>query len=128
MPSKIRKRKDGSYQLAVAVGYDITGKQIVRTKTIHVTSDREAAKEYNLFAAAVQKGELAFNGKCKLGEFAQYWFKTYCKKELAPKTQRSYKNQLEKRILPALGYVPLDKLRPQHVIYRLHYLFHWECH
>jgi len=116
MPSKIKARGNGRYLLSVAVGYDTAGKQVVKTKTIKAAGEREAKREYNLFAAAVLKGEVGFTGKHKLGEFASYWFHQYCQKTLAPKTQRSYKNQLEKRILPVLGYIPIEKLRPQHIM------------
>jgi hypothetical protein len=47
MPTKIKNRGNGSYLLSVAIGYDARGRQIVKTKTIKATSDREANKEYN---------------------------------------------------------------------------------
>lgn len=116
MPTKIKNRGNGSYLLSVAIGYDARGRQIVKTKTIKATSDREANKEYNIFAAEVQQGTLTHIGKYKLAEFAQTWFQDYCKKNLAPKTQSSYQNHLEKRIIPALGHIDMNKLRPQHIM------------
>ena len=116
MPAKIKKRENGSYLLSVAIGYDEKGRQIVKTKTIKATSDREANKEYNMFAAEVQQGTITYVGKCKLSEFAKTWFRDYCMKNLAPKTQNSYKNHIEKRIIPALGYIDINKLRPQHIM------------
>ena len=116
MPSKICKRSDGTYRLSVAVGYDNQGKQIVKYKTVQARSMREAEREYVLFAAEVQKGEVAFTGKIKLSEFAKRWFEEHCMAKLAPKTQRSYKNHLNNRILPALGYLDINKIRPQHII------------
>jgi len=116
MPAKIKKRGNDAYLLSVAVGYDEKGKQIVKTKTIKATSDREAAREYNAFAAEVQQGTIAYTGKYKLAEFANTWFQDYCVKNLAPKTQRSYKNHIENRIIPALGHIDINKLRPQHIM------------
>ena len=116
MPAKIWKRSEGTYLLTVAVGYDDRGKQIIRRRTIKATSMREAEKEYVLFAAEVQKGNVAFTGKLKLSTFAKRWFEEHCRKKLAPKTQRGYKNQLNKRILPALGHIDVNKIRPQHII------------
>ncbi len=116
MPSKIKKRSNGSYLLSVAVGYDDKGKQIVKTKTVKVSSMTKAMQEYNVFAAEVQKGTVAYTGKYKLTDFAKTWYNDYCLKNLAPKTQRSYKNHLNNRIVPALGHIDMIKLRPQHII------------
>ena len=116
MPSKIKKRSDDSYLLSVAVGYDNKGKQIVKTKTVKATSKTKAMQEYNIFAAEVQKGIVAYTGKYKLVSFAKTWYEDYCLKNLAPKTQRSYKNHLNNRIIPVLGYIDMSKLRPQHII------------
>lgn len=116
MPSKIKKRSDESYLLSVAVGYDDKGKQIVKTKTVKATSKTKAMQEYNIFAAEVQKGTVAYTGKYKLADFAKTWYNDYCLKNLAPKTQRSYKNHLNNRIVPALGHIDMIKLRPQHII------------
>ena len=41
---------------------------------------------------------------------------TIVKKKLAPKTQRSYKNHLNNRILPAIGHIDINKLQPSHII------------
>lgn len=116
MPAKIKKRSHDSYLLSVAVGYDNKGKQIVKTKTVKATSKTKAMQEYNIFAAEVQKGTVAYTGKYKLADFTKTWYEDYCLKNLAPKTQRSYKNHLNNRIIPALGYIDMSKLRPQHII------------
>lgn len=122
MPAKIKKRENGSYLLSVAVGYDNKGRQLVKTKTIKASSDREASKVYSLFAAEVQQGLIAYSGKYKLARFAQTWYRDYCMKHLAPKTQRSYKNHIENRIIPALGHIDINKLRPQHIMKFLEHL------
>ncbi len=122
MPAKIKKRSNKAYLLSVAVGYDEKGRQIVKTKTIKASSDREADRAYNVFAAEVQQGLVAYSGKYKLSEFARTWYKDYCLKYLAPKTQRSYKNHIENRIIPALGHIDINQLRPQHIMKFLEHL------
>ena len=116
MPSKIKKRGSGSYLLSVAVGYDSHGRQVVKTKTVQVSSRREAEKAYSLFAAEVMQGKVTCTGRTKLADFAQMWFDEHVKKNLAPKTQHSYRNHLNKRILPALGHLDISKIRPQHIM------------
>ncbi len=116
MPAKIEKRGADTYLLTVADGYDSHGKQLFKRKRIRASSERAARREYEIFAAEVRNHRVAFTGKCKLTEFARQWFREYCVKELAPKTQRSYKNQLERRILPALGHIDIKNLMPQHIV------------
>ena len=116
MPSKIKKRSNNTYLLTVAGGYDNQGKQKSYTKTIRATSDREAEKEYIVFAAAIQRGEIITTKKLKLVDFAWQWYHDYCEKNLAPKTQQTYKNYLEQRIIPLLGHLDLNKLNPRHII------------
>ena len=116
MPSKIKHRGGNSYLLSVAAGYDLHGQQIVKTKTIQASSQREAEREYIAFASEVQQGLVASTKKLKLAEFAQQWFDAHVKKDLAPKTQLSYRNHLNMRILPALGHIDIQKLRPQHIL------------
>lgn len=116
MPAKIERRGTDTYLLTVADGYDSRGKQLFKRKRIKASSERAARREYEIFAAEVRSHQVAFTGKCKLTEFARQWFSEYCQKELAPKTQRCYKNHLERRILPALGHVDINKIAPQHIM------------
>ena len=116
MPARIEKKSKNSYLLTVNIGYDAHGKQIFRRKTVKATSEREARKAYDIFAAEVRQGRVASTGKCKLVDFARNWFQNYCMKELAPKTQRSYQNHLERRILPSLGHIDIKNLMPQHIM------------
>lgn len=116
MPKKIEKRGNNTYRLAVYTGYDMYGRQLIKMKTIKAKSYREAEKQYAIFAAKVLTGAVVCTEKYKLGDFAKKWYCQYCKKELAPKTQESYRNHLEKRILPALGHIDLKQLKPIHII------------
>lgn len=116
MPRKIEKRGKNTYRISVCQGYDQYGRQIIKYKTIKASSDREAERQYTLFAAKVLNGGISHTGKCKVFEFAKKWYELYCKKELAPKTQESYKNHLKKRILPALGHLDIRQLKPTHIL------------
>lgn len=116
MPAKIKYRGNDSYLLTVTNGYDNRGKQKSYTKTIQATSPREAEKAYIAFAAAIQRGEIIGTKKLKIEDFAWQWYHDYCEKNLAPKTQQTYKNYLEQRIIPLLGHLDMHKINPQHVI------------
>ena len=49
-------------------------------------------------------------------EFVECWLKDYAETNLAPKTLFRYKEILDSRILPSLGHLKLDQLRPTHII------------
>lgn len=116
MPKSITLRGKNKYQLMVSVGYDPSGKQKMAIKTIRAKNYREAQHELVLFKANVQKHRNTYMESQTIAQFAAYWQEQYCAKELAPKTQQSYKNQLNRRILPVLGNIPLGRLKPIDVI------------
>lgn len=116
MPSKIRKRGKNSYELTVSAGYNSAGEQITYRKTVSAIGPAEAKRLYNEYAAEVQRGNITITGKLKIKDFAERWYKEYCEKNLAPKTQRSYKLHIDKRIAPALGNIDINKLKPLHII------------
>ena len=49
MPSKIRKRGENTYELAVTNGYDYYGRQIAYRKTVKASNMKEAQKLYYEF-------------------------------------------------------------------------------
>lgn len=115
MPSKIKKSGKNSYLLTVSAGYDTNGKQITHTTTVKASSDREAAKQYALFLANIQKGQVATSGKMTLKEFYQYFIEHYAKQNNQPGTI-VYNNDLFVRINHALGHLRLDKIEPKHLL------------
>ena len=58
MPAKIRKRSNGTYQLAVSYGSKDDGSQQIHYKTINAQSKAEAAREWIKFANEVQSCKL----------------------------------------------------------------------
>lgn len=116
MPKKIIKQKSGKYTLNVSDGYDSTGKQVVRTKTVQAENPTEAKKLYKKFEMQVQQGEMAYTMNYKLDEYARLWLKEYCEKNLSPKTVQSYRNEIDKRIIPALGAKRLRNVMPIDII------------
>lgn len=122
MPSKILKVKNGKYRLAVTLGTNLRGQQIVRYKTVEAANKREAQQKYRQFEAQLLSGKDFNTEKLRLADFAWRWYREYVKKELAPKTIASYRNHLEKRILPALGHLYMHNIRPLDVLRFVHEL------
>ncbi|SFM11495.1 site-specific integrase [Pelosinus propionicus] len=115
MPSKIKKRGENSYLLTVASGYDGQGKQICHTKTVTANSPREAEKQYGLFLAEIEKGQISTSGKMTLKQFFEYWEDNYAKGQHKEKTL-VYNKNLFKRISETMGHMRLDKILPKHLL------------
>ena len=105
-----------SFRLVVSGGRDKDGKQIKYTKTIKGVTPKEAEKELALMVAEIEKGQFADSKKLNLNDFVARWLKDYAQKRLAPKTLYRYKELLDKRILPALGHMRIDQIRPLHIM------------
>lgn len=115
-----QKRGD-SYRITVSCGYDINGKQIRRTTTWTPAPNmtaRQIKKELDrqvvLFEEKCLTGQV-LNGNIRFADFAEKWFTDYAEKQLRPTTVAGYRHFI-KRILPAIGHIRMDKLRPHHLM------------
>lgn len=103
-----------SYKLLVSAGNRPDGTRYRPTKTIKC-KDKDVEKELALFIAEVEKGQYIEPSKITLKEFSERWLRDYADVELAPMTRATYKARLEKRVLPALGHLKLEQIKPLHV-------------
>lgn len=116
MAGSIQKRGTNSYYLTYSKGYDSKGKRIRYTKTIKAENDREAEKELAIFISEIEKGQVIQPTKMTFQEFTDKWLNLYAKGNLAPKTLHRYEEMLNSRIIPAIGHIRLEKLRPDHLL------------
>ena len=115
MAGSIEKRGKNSYRLACLAGYDLQGKPIKKTKTIHGTK-KEAEIELAKFVADVQNGMFVEGKSLKFSEFTEIWKRDYGSKELAPSTYKRYCRILETRILPYFGHFYINKIKPTDIM------------
>ncbi len=115
MAGSIEKRKGDSYRLVCVVGYNLQGRPIKESKTVHC-SKKEAKIELAKFVSDVQKGMYVEGKSLKFTDFVEIWKRDYGSKELAPSTYRRYLGMLESRILPYLGHFKLDKIKPTDIM------------
>jgi integrase len=120
--ASIRKRGKNSYQIIVSCGYDSTGKKLTEQKSVKRPAgmtdkqwERELEKLALEFEHQVETGQYLDGGKITFAEFINRWIEDYARTELAPKTLSRYQDLL-KRIIPALGHIPLQKLQPNHLL------------
>ncbi|HAS04149.1 MAG TPA: site-specific integrase [Dehalococcoidia bacterium] len=111
MPS-IQNKGGDNWLLVVSNGFDSSGKRLRPTKMFKGT-EKKAWVEAILFEEEVKNGKYCPASKdYKLSKFVEVWIKDYGEKQLAPKTLARYKEMLDKRILPAIGHMRLDKIKP----------------
>ena len=115
MAGSIEKRGKNSYRLSCLAGYNLQGKPIKKTKTVHCTK-KEAEIELAKFVADVQNGMVIEGKSLKFSEFTEIWKRDYGSKELAPSTYKRYCRMLETRLLPYLGHFYVNKIKPTDIM------------
>ena len=115
MAGSIEKRGKNSYRLIVCHGFNLDGKPIHHTKTVHGTK-AQAKIEFAKLVAEVEQGAVIEGKSITFKEFTEIWKRDYGSKELAPSTYRRYLGMLESRILPYLGHFKLDKIKPTDIL------------
>jgi len=115
------RQRGNSYQIRVSSGYDLKGKQIIKTLTYVPPEgftpkqiEREVERQKVLFEKKISDG-LYLNSSITFSDFAERWMKDYVEKQLAPKTIQRYRTLLD-RVNPAIGHIKLDKIQPQHLL------------
>ena len=115
MAGSIEKRGKNSYRLSCLAGYNLQGKPIKKTKTVHGTK-KEAELELAKFVADVQNGMVIEGKSLKFSEFTEIWKRDYGSKELAPSTYKRYCRMLETRLLPYFGHFYVNKIKPTDIM------------
>ncbi len=115
-----RQNKSGqtSYLIRAYIDEGAGGKQITKSMTWHPpagmrpsTADKQAEKEAVLFEKRVKSGVISQDGKTRFADYAARWMDT---SDLAPKTREQYTHLL-RRINQAIGHIPLEKLKVDHL-------------
>ncbi|ACV64371.1 integrase family protein [Desulfofarcimen acetoxidans DSM 771] len=114
MAGWVESRGKNKWRLNVPDGTGPDGKRITHRKVVEATSEREAKKLLDVFSAEVQKGQYIAPSKLTFKEFSQKWLES--KKDLAPKTLYRYKEILNSRILPAMGHLKIEDIKPFHIM------------
>lgn len=115
----VRKRGK-SYQIRVSCGYDIAGKQIV--KTLNWTPPdglgaRQLKKELDRQTVLFEekcRNRVAPSGSIKLADYIDQWFIDYAEMRLKGTTVSGYQ-YLRDRTIAGLGHLHLDKITPNHL-------------
>ncbi len=109
----IRKR-GGTYQIRVSLGYDTNGKHIEQSitwKPEEGMTERQIQKELNRQAVMLEEACMhGYKAKAvKFQELAEEWFEEYARLNLRSTTYERMK-QLTHRVYPAIGHLRIDKI------------------
>jgi len=109
-----RQLSDGSYSYWVKWDEGIdpaTGERIVRTKQNRNWNYEDAERFLLNKVQEVNQGLVPRSGKLTVGEYPERWLTDYVR-DLDVTTQSSYAFQVRRHIVPRLGRLRLDEIRP----------------
>jgi integrase len=112
MTGHVRRRGARSWELKFDVGVDASGKRKTRYASFRGTK-RDAQIELAKLVAAADAGTLAEPSKTTVGAYLQAWMNG--PHGLAGKTAERYRQLIEAQIIPHLGTVAIQKLKPAHI-------------
>lgn len=121
MKGSIEKRGEDSYRLVVSGGTGPRHKRKKFQKTIHIDGKTEAARmkiaeiELAKFITSIESNVYSEPSKMTFKDLANKWIKDYGETNLAPKTLYRYKEMLDSRIIPAMGHMKIEKIKPLHL-------------
>ena len=112
MTGHVRRRGSRSWELKFDVGVDSAGRRKTRYPSFKGTK-REAEIELAKPIAAADAGTLAEPSKTTVGAYLLAWMDG--PHGLAGKTAERYRQLIEAQIIPYLGAIVLQKLKPVHI-------------
>ncbi|MEC4688648.1 MAG: tyrosine-type recombinase/integrase [Nitrospirota bacterium] len=115
MPGSIVKRGKNSWSVIVDLGRDpVTGKRRQLWRSVKGTK-REAEAMLVRLLHERDSGIDIQPGRLTVGEYLERWLEDYASHNVSPRTHERYAGIVRKHLVPALGSVPISKLRPQHI-------------
>jgi integrase len=112
MTGHVRRRGERSWELKFDVGVDGKGQRKTRYASFRGTK-RDAEIELAKLIAAADAGTLAEPSKTTVGAYLLAWMDG--PHGLAGKTAERYQQLIEAQIIPHLGAIALQKLKPGHI-------------
>ena len=114
--ARIHRRSKGSWEVMLELGRDPqTGKRVRRTFTVRGTK-REAEIAAAAQISAVASNTFVDTSQETVEQFLRRWLRDYVEPSLALRTQARYREVIEYDLVPHIGALPLQKLRPHHII------------
>ena len=109
-------KRGNTFRIRVFVGYDMNGKQLVKSTTYTPpdgVTEKKAEKLAQEFAFEFErqcKGYISFNENMRFSELADWYFTNFAPVELKASTVYTYTGQYKKHIKPVLGNMKLKNI------------------
>jgi integrase len=111
----ITRRGAKSWRIKFDLGADpVTGRRLTRYATVRGTK-QQAQAELTRLVAAFDAGTLVEPSKATIADYTRSWLDTAATLTLSPKTAERYRQLIERQIIPHLGALPLQKVKPVHI-------------
>ncbi len=115
MRGHIKKRGEKSWTIIVYLGRDPqTGKKRYQWSSIKGTK-KQAEKELTSLLTRLEEGTYTKPTKMTLARYLHQWLVDYAETNTAPRTAERYKQMIDLHLVPHLGHIPLQQLRPNHL-------------
>jgi len=111
----VTKRGKDKWQIEISMGFDADGKRRWYRETFTGTETKAKKREAEL-KVDNDRGVLLDSSSTTLEEFSVKWLKYINENGLAPKTIQEYESMLRTRVLPALGKIKLNKIKPLNLV------------
>jgi integrase len=110
----IVRRKDGRWMASLTIGRNPTTGKLKRAYFYGKTR-QEAADQLARALSDLGRGLFVAPHKLTVGEWLNTWLREYKQPRVRPLTFDNYERVIRCHLIPALGHIPLQDLRPQHV-------------
>ncbi|MDI6871906.1 MAG: site-specific integrase [Bacillota bacterium] len=111
MKGHIRRRGDDSWAVVIYLGKDAAGKDRYRWYSVKGTKKQAEAKLAELLSSMNQGGYVE-PSRLTVAEYLKKWLAEAVEPSVKPKTHQWYKMIVDRHLAPALGRIPLSKLKP----------------
>lgn len=113
----IEQRGPNSWRVGVQVQTENGRKWIRRSLKLSealspAQQRRQAEKALHQLEADVENGKARANQNMTVDDLAALWMRRHVLANLSPVTAKNYKHLLDRRILPKLGSIPVEKVTP----------------
>jgi len=114
--SRIHRRSPGTWEVIVENGCDPkSGKRLRRTFTVR-GNKKDAERVAAAHVSSVVGGTYVDPSKETVAEFLQRWLRDYVEPSLSLRTRIRYREIVEGDLIPQLGNIAIQQLRPTHVL------------
>jgi len=116
MRGHMRKRGKSNWEITIDIGRDAeTGKRLRHFETVKGVKKDAQHRLAELLINIEQGTYIKQTRKLTVADWLLQWLHGYVASNLSPKTNESYQHELRHYIIPCLGGIRLNDLRPNHI-------------